>query len=79
MRSLNCSADFGLGCERHTPRDFAQGRVKYVTETVTVTAHFAAAVAEQAFAEGLSSNKKPESMLDAAFAAMWTPDYPEFV
>jgi malic enzyme len=44
-----------------------------------VTAHCAAAVAEQAFAEGLASNKKPESMLDAAFAAMWTPDYPEFV
>ena len=44
-----------------------------------VTAHCAAAVAEQAFAEGLAGNKKPESMLDAAFAAMWTPDYPEFV
>jgi malic enzyme len=44
-----------------------------------VTGHCAAAVAEQAFAEGLALNGQPESILDAAFSAMWTPEYPEIV
>jgi malic enzyme len=44
-----------------------------------VTAHCAAAVAEQAFAEELATLDRPASMLDAAHAAMWTPDYPNFV
>ncbi len=44
-----------------------------------VTAVCAAAVAEQAFTEGLATREKPDSMLDAAQAAMWTPEYPVFV
>ena len=44
-----------------------------------VTAHCAAAVAEQAYSEGLGTVERPDSLLDAARAAMWTPDYPEFV
>jgi len=44
-----------------------------------VTAQCAAAVAEQAFAEGVATEKRPDSMLEAARDAMWTPDYPEFV
>lgn len=44
-----------------------------------VTAHCAAAVAAQAFEEGLATHKRPESLLEAAIEAMWTPEYPEFV
>ncbi len=44
-----------------------------------VTAVCAAAVAEQAFTEGLATRARPDSMLDAAQEAMWTPEYPTFV
>jgi malate dehydrogenase (oxaloacetate-decarboxylating) len=44
-----------------------------------VTAHCAAAVADEAFASGLATVDKPESTHAAALAAMWTPDYPTFV
>ena len=44
-----------------------------------VTAHCAAAVAEQAFEEGLGTRERPSSLLEAAREAMWTPEYPTFV
>lgn len=44
-----------------------------------VTARCAAAVAQQAFDDGLTTLKQPQSLLNAALEAMWTPEYPEFV
>lgn len=44
-----------------------------------VTAVSAAAVAEQAFREGLATHEQPDSILEATKAAMWTPEYPTFV
>jgi malate dehydrogenase (oxaloacetate-decarboxylating) len=66
--------------EQITEAELARGLLyPDVSRLREVTAHCAVAVAEQAYAEGLASKDKPDSMLDAAIAAMWTPDYPEFV
>ncbi len=44
-----------------------------------VTAHCAAAVTDAAFASGLATAPQPESSLEAARNAMWTPAYPTYV
>lgn len=66
--------------EQITEAELARGLLyPDVSRLREVTAHCAVAVAQQAFEEGLATREKPESMLDAAYAAMWTADYPEFV
>jgi malate dehydrogenase (oxaloacetate-decarboxylating) len=44
-----------------------------------ITATCAAAVCEQAYAEGLATAEQPADFLAAAREAMWWPDYPEFI
>ena len=44
-----------------------------------ISAVSAAAVCEEAYARGLARAERPADFLAAARAAMWNPDYPDFV